>query len=207
MNPKIDNYLEEGCGRCSLVGTPECKVHRWPAELKRLRQLLLDCGLTEELKWSMPCYTHNGKNIVMLSAFKDYCALGFFKGTLLKDSQHLLQAPGENSQSMRMFRFTDINQIEAAPDLIKAYVFEAIEIEKAGLKPDKTKSSDFELPVELLLKFDEMPLLKTAFEALTTGRQRGYALFFTAPKQAATRTSRIEKFLPQIFAGKGLHDK
>ena len=207
MNPNVDNYLEEGCGRCSLVGTPECKVHRWPEELKRLRQLLLDCGLTEELKWSYPCYTQNGKKIVMLVAFKEYCALSFFKGMLLEDSQNLLQAPGENSQSVRMLRFTDIKQIDDTRDLIKAYIFEAIEIEKAGLKPERTQSNDFELPNELLQKFDEIPPFQSAFEALTTGRQRGYALFFSAPKQSATRILRIEKCMPQILAGKGLHDR
>lgn len=207
MNPKVDNYLKEGCGRCPLVSTPECKVHRWPNELNRLRQLLLDCGLTEELKWSIPCYTHSGKNIVMLAAFKDYFALSFFKGVLLKDPKNLLQAPGENSQSVRMFRFTSINQIEDAPDLIKTYVFEAIEIEKTGLKPARTQSTSFELPDELLQKFEEFPPLKKAFESLSTGRQRGYVLFFAAPKQSTTRSSRIEKCLPQILAGKGLHDR
>jgi uncharacterized protein YdeI (YjbR/CyaY-like superfamily) len=206
MNPKIDNYLSEGCGRCPLGGTPECKVHQWPEELKELRKIILECGLTEELKWGVPCYTHQNKNIVLISALRGYCALSFFKGVLLKDPQKILEKPGPNSQSDRVIKFTSAQQIIELRDVLKAYISEAIEIEETGLKVE-SKQNPEPIPVELQQKFDEDPFFKTAFEELTPGRQRGYILHFSQPKQSKTRVSRIEKSTPKILNGEGLHDK
>lgn len=206
-NPQIDQYLLEGCGRCSLYQTPDCKVHTWQYELKLLRNLVLDCGLTEEYKWSQPCYTHNGANVLIVAAFKDYAIISFFKGSLLQDKGKLLDSPGENSQAARQFRFTDTERIKALEDDIKAYIYEAIEIEKAGLKVDFKAKKELEYPEELESKFEEHPDLKAAFDALTPGRQRGYILHFAQPKQSTTRTSRIEKCMPKIFEGKGFHDR
>ena len=207
INPTtVDEYLAEGCGRCSLGGTPECKVHKWDKELARLRSILLACGLTEEIKWSQPCYTYGGNNILLMTAFKDYCCLAFFKGVLLKDSTKLLTAPGENSQAVRQLRFTDVKDIIRLETTIKAYIFEAIEVEKTGLKVNLKKEQD-PMPEELQQKLDGDPALKTAFEALTPGRQRGYILHFSQPKQSATRILRIEKNIPKIMAGKGFYDR
>lgn len=203
---RVDNYLSEGCGRCPLGGTPQCKVHRWPEELKALRRIVLDCGLTEELKWSVPCYTYKKSNIALVSAFREYASLSFFKGSLLQDAHGILTAPGENSQASRQMRFTNVREIVQMESIIKAYIFEAIEVEKAGLKVNFKKVSEFPVPEEFRQKLDEMPALKKAFEALTPGRQRGYLLFFAAPKQSKTRTARIEKYMKQILDGKGMND-
>jgi uncharacterized protein YdeI (YjbR/CyaY-like superfamily) len=205
-NPKIDNYLAEGCGRCPLGGTPDCKVHSWQKEMILLRGILLDCGLIEELKWGVPCYTYKGNNILILAAFKDYCSISFFKGALLFDSHSILKKPGENSQAARLIQFTDIQTIRDMELTIKSYVFEAIEVEKAGLKVDFKEKTELQFPEELIQLLDQNPTLKIAFEALTPGRQRGYNLYFTAPKQSKTRWTRIEKCIPQILKGKGLHD-
>ena len=207
MNPKVDNYLAIGCGRCSLVGTPDCKVQTWPEELKKLRAIVLDCGLTEELKWRQPCYTFEKSNILLISAFKEYCTLSFFKGALLKDAKGILVAQTENVQSTRQIRFTHVEEIVELEPILKAYIHEAIEVEKAGLTVEHKKTSDFDIPEELTNKFNEDPALKAAFEALTPGRQRGYLLHFSQPKQSKTRVSRIEKWTPKIFDGKGLHDR
>ncbi|NDV14849.1 hypothetical protein GO009_02330 [Muricauda sp. TY007] len=207
MNPEIDAYLQEGCGRCALGGTPECKVHNWQKELKYLRRLVLDCGLTEERKWSVPCYTHNGNNILMVAAFKDNCTLSFFKGALLKDDHKILEKPGENTQSGRVIRFTDIERIAALEPVLKTYIFEAIEVEKAGLKVDFKKASEYVVPEEFQKRLDGDPELKAAFNALTHGRQKGYLLYFSSAKQSKTREARIEKHTPRIFKGLGLHDK
>ncbi len=206
MNPQVDQYLEEGCGRCSLHGTPECKVHTWPEELRRLRAIVQDCMLTEEVKWGVPCYTLNGKNVLMIYAFKECCALSFFKGALLKDEAEILEKPGENSQAARFIRFTDVQRINDLESILKAYIFEAIEVEKAGLKVAFKKEAE-PMPEELVQRLDNDPKLKAAFEALTPGRQRGYILFFSAPKQSKTRESRIEKYVPWIMVGKGMHDR
>jgi len=206
-NPKIDNYVAIGCGRCALGGTPECKVHKWTEELETMRDILRNCNLKEELKWSVPCYTIEGKNIVILAAFKDYCSISFFKGALLKDTAGVLVSPGENSQAVRMFRFTKVEQITAMEPLIRAYLEEAIEIEKAGFKVDFNRKKEARLPEELLKKMEDDPDLKKAFEALTPGRQRGYCLFFKQPKQSTTRLARIEKCISRIKTGKGLHDR
>ena len=206
MNPLIDNYLEIGCGRCSLGGTINCKVHSWTKELKKLRSIVLDCGLTEELKWGVPCYTFQGKNVLMVSAFKEYCALSFLKGILLLDEKDILQAPGKNSQSSRVIRFSNIQEIIKLENLIKSYIFEAIEVEKAGLKVEFKKNPE-PVPDELQNILEEDSLLKTAFDELTPGRQRGYIIYFSQPKQSKTRVERIIKCIPKILNGEGLNDK
>lgn len=207
MNPKVDAYLEDGCGRCPMYKTPECKVNTWRNELVKLRSIVLDCGLTEELKWKQPCYTFQNTNILLVSAFKDYAFIGFFKGSLLKDTDNILSSPGENSQSMRQIRINSVEEIVEMEATIRAYIYEAIEVEKAGLKVNLKKVTDYPVPEELQNKLDESSALKAAFEALTPGRRRGYLLYFAQPKQAKTRESRIEKSIPQIMAGKGLHDR
>ncbi len=206
MNPQIDLYLSEGCGRCPLGGTPDCKVHLWTEELVELRRILLECGLTEELKWSVPCYTLRGKNIALLSAFKDYAAVSFFKGALLKDPHNMLTSPGKNSQSDRRLQFTAVKIILEQEKIIKGYIQNAIEVEKAGLKVSFKKNPE-PMPEELEEILSKNPDLKAAFEALSPGRQRGYILYFSAPKQAKTRYSRIEKYTSKILAGKGFHER
>ncbi len=203
MNPEIDAYLLEGCGRCALGGTLECKVHNWQEELKYLRRVVLDCGLTEERKWGVPCYTHNGSNILMVAAFKDTCTLSFFKGALLEDDHKILEKPGENTQSGRVIRFTDVERIAALEPILKTYIFEAIEVEEAGLKVDFKKASEYKVPEEFKKRLDGDPELKAAFESLTPGRQKGYLLYFSSAKQSKTRESRIEKSISKIFKGRG----
>ncbi len=206
MNPKVDQYLVEGCMRCPLGATPACKVNDWQDELRYLRRLILNCGLTEELKWGAPCYTYQGKNVLMLSALKEFTAISFFKGSLLKDSDHLLIAPGKNSQAARYIKVTDSKQVLEQEKSIKACIFEAVEVEKAGLKVAFKKNLE-PIPEEFQQALDENPALRTAFEALTPGRQQGYILHFSQPKQSKTRVSRIEKYVPKILAGKGFHDR
>lgn len=193
MNPKVvDRFLD--------------RAEKWKEEMKLLRKICLDCGLTEDFKWMHPCYTLKGKNVVLIHEFKEYCAILFHKGTLLKDSEKILIQQTENVQAARQIRFTNIEDIVALESTIKAYIFEAIEVEKAGLKIEMKKVSEFNMPEELLLKFKEDPSLKTAFEALTPGRQRGYLLYFSQAKQSKTREARIEKYIPKIFDGKGIND-
>lgn len=206
MNPEVDIYLAEGCGRCPLGGTEDCKVHSWTKELKFLRQIVLDCGLTEERKWGAPCYTYKGKNVLMLAALKSSACLSFFKGSLLSDEKSLLKKPGEHSQAARLFRFTKLEQIAEIRDYLKACIFEAIEIEKSGQKV-VFKSTPEPIPEELRKALEEDPVLKTAFENLSPGRQRGYILHISKAKQSSTRISRIEKCTPMILNGVGLHDK
>ncbi|NRD79901.1 YdeI/OmpD-associated family protein [Bacillus sp. BRMEA1] len=205
MNSKVDEYLAEGCMRCPLGGTPDCKVHNWEEELKKLRIILLDCGLTEELKWSQPCYTYEKRNIVIMSAFKEYCAINFIKGSLLKDANGILIKPGENTQVGRQIKFTNVRDIVKMEPILKEYIYEAIEVEKSGVKPNIKKNPE-PIPEELQKKLDEIPAFKTAFEALTPGRQRAYILYFSAPKQSKTKESRIEKYMAKILNGKGLND-
>ncbi|MBT31762.1 MAG: hypothetical protein CMO01_19055 [Thalassobius sp.] len=207
MNPKVDSYFAVGCGRCPLGGTPDCKVHNWQEEMEHLRTIILSCSLTEELKWGVPCYTFQSKNVLILSAFKEYCSISFFKGALLKDANSILEKPGENTQAARLIKFTKVQQVIDLEETIKNYILEAIEIEKAGLTVDFKEKSEIEYPEELQDKLNEDPELKKAFEALTPGRQRGYILYFTQPKQAKTRVSRIEKCAAKIFEGKGLQDR
>ena len=206
MDPRIDNYLIEGCGRCPLVGTPECKVNNWREELKILRSILLDTELTETLKWSNPCYTFNNINILMLGALKEYAVISFFKGVLLNDPEKLLISPGRNSQSDRRLIFTSVDQISEHVTIIKNYVSEAIENEKAGLKVVFKKNPE-PIPPELQEKLDHDVLFRQAFESLTPGRQRGYILHFSQPKQSKTRLSRINKCTSKILQGKGFHDR
>lgn len=206
MNPKVDAYLADGCGRCSLYKTPECKVNRWREEMNYLRMLILDTELSEDSKWGVAVYTLNNKNVLLLSAFKEHCSIGFFKGALLKDQHKLLVQPGENTQSSRMFKFTSLNEIIQLNSIIKEYIHEAIEIEKSGLKIDFNAKHELTLAEEFQNILDRDPELKKAFEALTPGRQRAYNIYFSAPKQAKTRESRIEKYIDKILDGKGLYD-
>jgi len=192
MNPKVDGFLR--------------KTKKWRKEFEKLRTIVLDCDLNEELKWGNPCYSLEGKNIVLIHGFKEYCALLFFKGALLKDPEKILIIQTENVQASRQIRFTDFREIAAMESTLKAYIREAIEVEKVGLKVNFKKTSEFAVPEEFQMKLDEIPALKTAFAALTPGRQRGYLLHFSAPKQSKTRTSRVEKCTNQILKGKGLLD-
>ena len=192
MNPKVDWYFE--------------KDTKWQKEFKLLRAIILDCGLDEELKWGTPCYTFEGNNIVLIHGFKDYCALLFFKGSLLKDAHKILIQQTANVQAARQARFTNVKEITKIKASLKAYIYEAIEVEKAGLKVELKKTKEYKVPEEFQKKLDENPELKKAFKALTPGRQRGYLLYFSAPKQSKTRESRIEKYTQSILDGKGLND-
>lgn len=186
---KVDRYIE--------------KINSWKEETILLREICLECGLDEDFKWMHPCYTFQGKNIVLIHGFKEYCALLFHKGALLKDTENILVQQTENVQSARQMRFTDKEQINELKAVIKAYVFEAIEVEKAGLKVIMKKTSEYEIPEELEQAFVNNPKLETAFYDLTPGRQRGYLLYFSQAKQSKTRASRIEKAKFKIFEGKG----
>lgn len=205
MTTHVETYFSDGCGRCPLGGTPACKVHHWQHELIALRRIVLDCGLDEECKWGVPCYTFQGKNVVMVSALKDSCAITFFNGSLLHDEHDILTFAGPNSQVDKLIRFTRLEDILSIEARIKDYIFEAIEVEKAGLKVQKSQA--LQLPDELKRKFEEIPALQSAFEALTSGRQRSWALYFSAPKQPQTREARILKSVQKILNGEGLHDK
>ena len=206
LNPLVDDYFAQGCGRCSLFDTPQCRVHLWQEEMQTLRNFLLEAGLTEERKWGNPCYTLLGKNVVMLGALKEYCSLGFFKGSLLNDPNGLLVAAGENSQSSRQLRYTSVKDILRDKKHIAALISEAIKAEQAGKKVTFKSVSEYPMPNELKLKFIADPTFEKAFHALTPGRQRGYLLHFSEPKQSATRHSRINKYEEQILRGEGLHD-
>jgi uncharacterized protein YdeI (YjbR/CyaY-like superfamily) len=192
-NPKVDAFLS----RCT----------KWRKEFEKLRMIILDCHLAEELKWGVPCYAFEAKNIVLMHGFKEYCALLFFKGVLLKDAHGILIQQTENVQSARQIRFTHVREIVEKQTILKAYIREATEVEKAGLTVNYKKTSEFKIPEEFQRQLDASPALKTAFEALTPGRQRGYLFHFSAPKQSKTRESRVEKCMPQILAGKGLDDE
>ena len=192
MNPKVDFYFN--------------KAVKWQEEFERLRMIVLDCGLTEELKWGVPCYTWQDKNIVLMHGFKEYCALLFFKGALLQDKENILIRQTQNVQAARQIRFTGLIEIMDMEPVLKAYIREAVEVEKAGLKVNFKKTSEFKIPEEFQSKLDAIPALKTAFEALTPGRQRAYLFYFAQPKQSSTRESRIEKFMQKILDGKGLND-
>lgn len=192
MNPEVDEFLS--------------KAQTWKEEYEALRRLILDCGLTEEVKWGVPCYTFQKSNVVLMHGFKDYCALLFVKGALLQDTDGLLITQTEHTQAQRQIRFTHVQEIVSLKPILKAYIFEAIEVEKAGLKVNFKKTAEYAIPEEFQQKLDEIPALKTAFQALTPGRQRGYLLHFAAPKQAKTRASRVEKCMQAILDGKGLTD-
>jgi uncharacterized protein YdeI (YjbR/CyaY-like superfamily) len=192
-NPKVDWYFD--------------KAEKWQEEIVQLRAIILDCGLTEELKWGCPSYTYQKNNIVLIHVFKEYCAVLFFKGVLLNDADHILIQQTENVQVARQMRFTSIKEVNDTEASLKAYIYEAIEIEKAGLKVELKKTAEFQMAEEFQIKLDENPALKTAFEALTPGRQRGYLLHFSQPKQAKTREARVEKNIERIMDGKGLEDQ
>ncbi len=192
MNPKVDGFLR--------------KTKKWQQEFKKLRTIILDCKLTEELKWGTACYTLQNRNIVLIHGFKEYCALLFFKGALLRDPKRILIQQTENMQAARQIRFTDVREIAKLEPILKAYIHEAIEVEKAGLKVNFKKTAEFRISEEFQNKLDELPALKTAFDALTPGRQRAYLLHFSQPKQSKTREARVAKCMPQILNGKGLND-
>jgi uncharacterized protein YdeI (YjbR/CyaY-like superfamily) len=192
-SPKIDAYLQRN--------------DRWREEMSALRAIALDCGLTEELKWGVPCYTFEKKNIVVIHGFKEYCGLLFFKGALLKDAKKILIQQTENTQSARQARFTNVEEIVKLQRMLKAYIREAIDAERAGLKVELKKTAEYRIPDEFQARLDASPALRTAFEALTPGRQRAYLLHFSAAKQSKTRAARVEKFIPQILDGKGLDDR
>jgi uncharacterized protein YdeI (YjbR/CyaY-like superfamily) len=193
MNPIVDDFLR--------------KANKWQEEFEKLRMIVLDCGLTEELKWGWPCYTFQESNVVLIHGFKEYCALLFFKGALLLDANGILIQQTENVQAGRQIRFTNVREIVEMETILKAYIFEAIEVEKAGLKVELKKHTEFKIPDEFQTKLDEIPALKTAFETLTPGRQRAYNFYFSEPKQSKTRESRFEKCMQQILNGKGLNDQ
>lgn len=205
LNPQVDKYLIDGCMRCKYGGTPQCKVNNWREELELLRQIVLETGLKEELKWAAPVYTHHGKNIISVGALKDSANIGFFKGVLLADKHKILQQQG-NLQSDRIIKFTNVNDIKKIKDVLKSYVLEAIAIEESGKKVEYKKNPE-PIPEELVKAFEEAPAFKKAFYALTPGRQRGYIIHFSQPKQSKTRIERIEKYKQQIFNGIGLNDK
>jgi uncharacterized protein YdeI (YjbR/CyaY-like superfamily) len=179
---------------------------KWRKEMDELKKIVLEFPLTEEVKWGWPCFSSDGANIVLIHGFKDYCALMFFKGSLLKDPKHILIQPTENMQVTRQIRFTSLAEVVAKKAIVKTYIKQAIEVEKSGVKPKYKKTSEFKVPEEFQKKLNEMPTLKTAFEALTPGRQRGYLFHFAGAKQSATRAARVEKYIPQILKGKGLMD-
>ena len=192
MNPKVDFYFS--------------KAKKWQKELEQMRMIVLDCGLAEELKWGCPCYTFEKRNIVLIHVFKEYCALLFFKGALLNDTNGILIQQTKNVQAARQIRFTNVREIVKMKTILKAYIYEAIEVEKAGLKVNLKKTSEFMIPEEFQNKLDKIPALKTAFYGLTPGRQRGYIFYFSQPKQSITRQSRVGKYVQQILNGKGLDD-
>lgn len=205
MNPKVDKYLIDGCMRCKYGGTPQCKVNNWREELELLRQIVLETGLTEEIKWGVPVYTKNGKNIVLISALKESANIAFFKGVLLSDKHNILQQQG-NIQSARIVKFTKVDEIVKLKDLLNQYIIEAIAIEESGIKVDFQNKPEPILD-ELQQAFESDPIFKSAFYSLTPGRQRGYIIHFSQPKQSQTRIGRIEKCKDQIFNGIGLNDK
>ncbi len=192
MNPKVDFFF--------------VKAKKWQEEFEKLRTLILDCGLNEELKWGVPCYTFEGSNILLIHGFKEYCAVLFFKGALLNDPKNILVQQTKNVQSARQVRFTHVKEIIKQEAILKSYIYEAIEVEKAGLKLNLKKTKEYKVPQEFQIALNENPSLKTAFYALTPGRQRGYLLYFSSAKQSKTRQSRIEKYKSDILKGKGLND-
>ncbi|MGA7193454.1 MAG: YdeI family protein [Anaerolineales bacterium] len=192
MNPKVDFFFN--------------RAKQWQEEYKKLRTIILDCGLTEEYKWMHPCYTFQESNVVLIHGFKEYCAILFIKGALLKDTKHVLIQQTENVQAGRQIRFTNVQEIVKLESVLKAYIREAIEVEKAGLKVELKKTADYKIPKELQNKLDEDLALKEAFYALTPGRQRGYLYYFSQPKLSKTREARVEKYIDRILDGMGIND-
>ncbi|WP_428068744.1 YdeI/OmpD-associated family protein [Chryseobacterium gambrini] len=192
MNPKVDFFFN--------------KTGQWQTEFEKLRTIALKTELTEDLKWGCPCYTYEGKNIFLIHGFKEYCALLFFKGALMKDPENILIRQTENIQATRQIRFTSLQQIIYLENVLSDYIFEAVEIEESGAKVEMKKTHEFNIPEEFAQKLSENTELQKAFEALTPGRQRAYLLYFSSAKQSKTRISRIEKYIPEILNGKGLND-
>ena len=205
LNPKVDLFIADGCGRCDYYATDKCKVRSWQMELQHLRQIMLETGLVEDVKWGVPVYTHQDKNIVIVSALKDCVTFGFFKGVLLSDPKKILEQQGPSVQSARIIRFTAVDQIINLTDTIKEYVKEAVVIEESGVKVEFKKDLE-PIPDELNDMFEDLPALRDAFYALTPGKQRGYIIHFSQPKQSASRISRIEKCIDKIMNGEGFHD-
>lgn len=205
-NESVDSYLRDGCGRCEHYKTPQCKVHRWGEALKALRGLVLSCGLTEEMKWGSPCYTLNGKNVVMVAAFKDFCALSFFKGAALVDDAGLLESPGPNSRHARFLKFQSAEEVIAKRNQAKRLVEQAKELERAGTKIAPASEPE-PLPVELEERLAADRDLRQAFEALTPGRKRSHILHISGAKQSETRMRRVERCTPDILAGRGFNER
>lgn len=205
LNPKVDLFIADGCGRCDYYATDKCKVRLWQMELQHLRQIMLETGLVEDVKWGVPVYTHQDKNIVIVSALKDCVTFGFFKGVLLSDPKKILEQQGPSVQSARIIRFTAVDQIINLTDTIKEYVKEAVVIEESGVKVEFKKDLE-PIPDELNDMFEDLPALRDAFYALTPGKQRGYIIHFSQAKQSASRINRIEKCIDKIMNGEGFHD-
>ena len=205
LNPKVDLFIADGCGRCDYYATDKCKVRSWQMELQHLRQIMLETGLVEDVKWGVPVYTHQDKNIVIVSALKDCVTFGFFKGVLLSDPKKILEQQGPSVQSARIIRCTAVDQIINLTDTIKEYVKEAVVIEESGVKVEFKKDLE-PIPDELNDMFEGLPALRDAFYALTPGKQRGYIIHFSQPKQSASRINRIEKCIDKIMNGEGFHD-
>ncbi|MEY3422812.1 MAG: hypothetical protein RIR48_3141 [Bacteroidota bacterium] len=206
INPRVDLFIADGCGRCEYYATDKCKVRNWSTELQHVRQIMLESDLNEEIKWGVPVYTYDGKNVVIISALKDCVTFGFFKGVLLKDTHKILEKQGESVQSARIIRFTSVSQISELSLIIKEYIKEAILIEDSGVKVEFKKDLE-PVPSELEDRFEDLPALKDAFYALTPGKRRGYVIYISQPKGSEARFSRIEKCIDKIMNGEGLHDK
>jgi len=207
MNPQVEQFLTDGCGRCSKYRTPQCKVIQRRQELEQLRLLVLEFDLKEEIKWGAPAYTREGKNVVMVHAFKDYSALMLFKGALIPDPHGLIVKAGENTQAGRQVRFRDMDEIQAKADIVRAILREAVELEKSGKKVEYKPADAHPIPSEFQAKLDESAELHAAFKALTPGRQRAYLMHFSAPKQSKTRESRIAQCTDMILKGIGLNEE
>lgn len=207
MTTSIQQFFEEGCGRCEWSLTPHCKAKKWKEEITLLRELILHTGLKESIKWGFPCYTDNGKNIVMIGALKETCTLSFFKGSLLQDPTNILEKAGPNSEVARILKFNSIEEIKNQSSQIISFVSQAVELERSGVKIERVQPVKEDWPEELEQVMQRVPNLKEAFLALTPGRQRGYLIYFSSAKNASTRIMRIEKYIDAIFKGKGWNDR
>ncbi len=202
----VDDFLKDGCGRCSKGGTPNCKVHTWTQELLYLRRLSLESGLTETIKWGMPVYMHKDKNVFIIAAFKEYCSINFFKGALLNDPEKRLHRMSENTQDSRILKFTSIEEVQSLEDWIRVFIQDAIQIEDQGIKLPKSEKKELLLPEELQNFLNQNAPVSNAFKSLTPGRQRSWVIFINGAKQSSTRESRVLKAAPKILEGKGMHD-
>jgi len=203
----VDDYLLNGCMRCALGATPDCKVLRWTEELTTFRAMALQAGLEEDIKWGMPCYSVDGGNVLIVAAFKDYCAVTFFKGVLLKDPAEILELAGPNSHASRVVRCTNMDQVRAKAEALQALMVQAVEVQRSGATVDDVPRAVTEMPEELERRLDTDPELAAAFFAMTPGRQRSHMLFIGDAKQTQTRETRVDKSVPMILAGRGIHDR